>query len=140
VAIAELRSAFDWVGDTPGTDIVQDPDGPTWCWTFAGTAANTELMWTLGSLASATPANGLAIRLADGATRTQLADALEERGPMSRTTLPDDLAEAYKFADALPVSAATEMVRVRDRDPLAVRHTVELPVSSHRLNRAAPRP
>lgn len=140
VAIDELRSSFDWLDYSSATHIVEDPDGATWWWTFAGTAAIAELSAMLGGLALATPASGLAVRMVDGATRGDLRTQLDAP-PSERTAIaPDDIADAYKFADVLPDGAAVDMLNARDRDSASMRAAASAPVHSHRQNERGPRP
>ena len=138
--VAGLRAEFRWLRAAPSTDVVRDPDGATWWWTFGGTAANVELASMLGPLAPTTPASGLAVRLADDTRHTEvvgrLRGALDEPSP----GLPADLAEAYKFADVLPEDAATAMLDARDRDPDAVAAITLRTVRSIRLDDRGPRP
>lgn len=138
--IAELRGAFYWLRDAPGTDVVRDPDGTTWWWTFGGTAANVELASAMGQMAPGVPTGGLAVRLADDAGRSDLAELLTGGVEGPAPELPPDLAEAYKFADALPEPLAAALLHSRERDPDAVRHVASQPVRSHRLNEPGPRP
>jgi ATP-dependent Lhr-like helicase len=77
--IAELRGSLDWLREPPSADVVRDPDGTTWWWTFGGTAGNVELASVIGPLAPTTPASGLAIRLADGTAHAEVMDRLRRR-------------------------------------------------------------
>jgi len=138
--IAELRGQFNWLSEDDGhTDVVRQPDGATWWWTFAGTAGNVELGSMLGVLAPATPTSGLAIRLADDTAHPDVVERLRtEDEPVQ--ALPADLAEAYKFADTLPEDAAAAMLEARDRDPDAVHAVRNRGVREVRLADRGPRP
>lgn len=139
-AIHDLRSAFDWLDTTSATHIVEDPDGPTWWWTFAGTSANAELSTRLSGLALSTPTAGLAVRLADGTTRRDLGAQLAASQSDVPPTPPDDIADAYKFADVLPVAEIVAMLAARDRAPRSVHSAETAPVHTERLNDRGPRP
>lgn len=138
--IAEIRAGFQWLREAPGTDVVRDPDDIGWWWTFAGTAANVELASALGSLAPTTPASGLAVRLADGTGQAALVEAMSGGVDAPPPPLPADLAEAYKFAEVLPESAAMALLASRETDPDTVRHVATAPVRHHRLAERGPRP
>lgn len=137
---ARLREQFAWLSAEPATTLVRDADGATWWWTFAGSAANAELAATLGPLAPAASSNGLALRLADGVRHKELVQRLRTNAGQVPPAPPPELAEAYKFADALPPADAVAMFHARDRDPQTVERVAQLPVHRARLAGPAPRP
>lgn len=140
VAVAELRDSFAWLDSRPGSVVVQESKGPAWWWTFAGTAANTELTSALGGLATIST-SGLAVRLMDGTTPQEVRQRLDDGGGQEQhAALPEDLAEVYKFADALPHDAAQALFDLRERDPLSVARVIDAPLRTHRLPHAGPRP
>lgn len=138
--VASLLGEFHWLRQEASTDVVRDPDGATLWWTFAGTAANVELASTLGELAPTTPASGLAIRLTDHTPHGQVVERVRGQLDHAPPPVPAELADAYKFADVLPESAAVAMLDARDRDPFAVTTVRSLPVRNVRLNDRGPRP
>jgi hypothetical protein len=119
---------------------VRDPDGATLWWTFGGTGANVELASVLGGLAPTTPPSGLAIRLADDTPHADVVERLRGQLDAPPPSLPAELADAYKFADVLPESAARAMLDARDRDPFAVTETTSRPIRAVALNERGPRP
>lgn len=139
IATEELRDRFRWLSADNATDLVTDSSGTTWWWTFAGTDANVELGQRLGPLAPVTTTSGLAVRLADGADRTSLDSAIQE-APQGGLPVPSELAEAWKFADALSPELASKLVNHRQRDPAAIQRVRDLPLHSHNVRGPAPRP
>jgi ATP-dependent helicase Lhr and Lhr-like helicase len=137
-ALADLRAEFDWLDDD-ATHLVSDETGATWWWTFAGTDANVELAHRLGGHARSTSPGGLAIRVEDAVSGRELLEAARtpDDGPMPN---PSDIAEAWKFADALPAGALLHLVDARMRDHDAVARTTALPVRRHRFPDGGPRP
>lgn len=138
-ATEELRGGFRWLQPDGSTDVVTDRVGTTWWWTFAGTDANVELGQRLGSLAPVTTTSGLAIRLSDDADRSAVETALADQANGS-LPIPAEIADAWKFADALPPDLASRLVNLRQRDPEAVARAADLPVHAHRLEGPGPRP
>ena len=138
VAAGELRQQFRWLQEGDTTDLVTDSSGTTWWWTFAGTDANVELGQLLGPLAPVTTTSGLAIRLADDVGRDTLLEALQTKAPAVLPP-PGDLADAWKFADALPERLTGRLYDVRQRDPLTVAHTVQTSLETHQLRVVGPR-
>jgi len=139
-ATDELRGQFRWLRSEPESAMVRDADGTTWWWTFAGTAANVELAGTVGDLAPATPASGLAIRLIDDVRHADLVERLRTDAGNVPPAPPAELADAYKFADVLPDDAAVAMFEARDRDPVTVERVAALPVHRVLLSDRGPRP
>jgi ATP-dependent helicase Lhr and Lhr-like helicase len=139
-ATNELRSQFRWLSTDESTAVVRDPDGVQWWWTFAGTAANTELAATLGALAPTAATNGLALRLADGAHHSEVVERIRGAAGEIPPPPPAELGDAYKFADVLPSDVAETMFLARDRDLPAVEATAALPVHRVRLDERGPRP
>lgn len=138
-AIDELRGEFHWLRQNPGTALVQDADGTTWWWTFAGTAANIELAGKLGELAPVTPASGLAVRLADHTSHADVAERLRSDAGVPPAP-PAEFADAYKFAGLLPEDAAVAMFEARERDPRVVKATAAKALHRVRLAGRGPRP
>ena len=138
-ATEELRHRFRWLGPDGATHLVTDSAGTTWWWTFAGTDANVELGQRLGPLAPISTSSGLAVRLADNTGRDSLTEALEPRAATS-LPVPDALADAWKFADALPPDLAARLIDRRQRDPDSTQQATLAPVHGHRLQGPGPRP
>jgi ATP-dependent Lhr-like helicase len=138
-ATEELRDRFRWLDSDDATHLVTDSAGTTWWWTFAGTDANVELGQRLGPLAPVTTTSGLAIRLKDDAGRDVLERSLEEQST-DDLPVPSELADAWKFADALPVGLASRLVNWRQRDPVEVERASQRPLHTHRLRGTGPRP
>jgi ATP-dependent helicase Lhr and Lhr-like helicase len=138
-ATDELRDRFRWLDSDDATDLVTDSAGTTWWWTFAGTDANVELGQRLGPLAPVTTTSGLAIRLEDEAGRDALEARLEEEAD-GDLPVPSELADAWKFADALSAGLAGKLVNRRLRDPVEVERASRLPLHTHRLRGPGPRP
>ena len=138
-ATEELRGHFRWLGTDDATDLVTDKGGTTWWWTFAGTDANVELGQQLGSLAPVTTSSGLAIRLGDNTNRASLDTVLESLTDGS-LPVPEELADAWKFADALPAELASTLVNRRQRDADSVAQVLSAPIHGHHLRGPGPRP
>jgi ATP-dependent Lhr-like helicase len=138
-ATEELRDRFRWLSSDDATHLVTDSAGTTWWWTFAGTDANVELGQRLGPLAPVSTTSGLAIRLQDGADRGALWNAIDV-GADGDLPVPSELADAWKFADALPPNVASKLVNRRQRDPAEVERASQQQLHTHRLRGLGPRP
>ena len=91
-------------------------------------------------MAPTTPASGLAVRLADGTRHADLVEKLRAGIDPPPQPLPGDLAQAYKFADALPEEGAVALLRARCSDREGVQLVTDLSVRSVRLIEPGPRP
>jgi ATP-dependent Lhr-like helicase len=132
-----VREPFGWLDAEGATHIVEDADGTTWWWTFAGSAANDELQLRLGNGIVAGGSSGLAIRLDDGRGRARIqALASSPADP----EMPDDLEMAWKFVDALPSELVAAMWTARSRDDMAVAGALAASPFVHHLGGTGPRP
>ena len=139
--VSALRGRFSWLRDeAQATHLVTDSAGTSWWWTFAGTDANVELAHRLGSHAPVAATNGLAVRVSDGVGRAELSqtlDASRRKGPIP---LPEDLADVWKFSDALPSPMLTRLFNERLRDRQTVESVLGSPIHMHELRAVGPRP
>jgi ATP-dependent Lhr-like helicase len=124
----EVREQFDWVV-REATTVVREGDRRRW-WTFAGTLANHELRWRLGSLAGGGGADEMSIPLREGTTPHQIAQqmALEPAGALP---IDEQAVDELKFSECLPREVADGVVRGRVRDLEGVAATKATPVWSH---------
>lgn len=139
-AIEQLRNDFRWLRSGHDTDVVEGSDGQTWWWTFAGSDANVELAGALGDLAPSVSTSGLAIRVEDGLNPALIEAALATSGSLPAPDVPEDLADAWKFSEALPPDLVRRLLDARMRDPTAVQAVRSAPIHGHTLATPGPRP
>ena len=129
--IEEVRAKFPWVTGE-GTVVVAEDGSVTW-WTFAGQKANAALAPALASLTqvSATSDN-LGIEFERALPLEAVRQAIEELGSRNPGMLPPAVSpealKGMKFSDCLPPALAVHVLGMRNRDPMAVEHTLRMPI------------
>jgi ATP-dependent Lhr-like helicase len=113
--IGEIRLEYPWMSDDQ-TTLLQQPNGETQWWTFAGGLANTIIADHLGGSSKAKPDN-LFIRFASTLTMTEVESLIAQRMPEDiRSVVSADAISNLKFGECLPANLAEEVFSARFND------------------------
>jgi len=131
--LAGLRGEFSWLeSDRDETVVVEEPDGKTSWWTFAGSDVNLWLSLAVEPFRDRQlQSDPLEIKLAIGANAGELRDHLDTVD-IKQLALTDHVldgaVEGLKFSDALPPLLASRVIAERFRADAEAERVRSLPV------------